>query len=220
MLNKIKLFISRYKHAFALIYFLFYMPWFTFLNGWTPTRNPTVIYCGLDDLIPFCELFVIPYFLWFGYIALGYVFLLLTSRKEFLRMCIFLYTGMTISLIIYSVFPNCQQLRINYEELGRQNILIDMISALQSYDTPCNVLPSIHTLNSIGMHIAIAKSNNIVKHRNIIVWSSFILAVLIVLSTVFVKQHSILDVFAALILSVPLYFLAYKPKLNFIKEIN
>lgn len=218
MTQKLKDFFKKYSHALLLIYFAFYMPWFTFLNGYTPTRNPMPIYVGLDDLIPFCELFVIPYFLWFAYIAAGFVFLIFASRKEFVRMCIFLYTGMTLCLIIYTLFPNCQELRIDYNALGRDNILIDAIAALQSYDTPCNVFPSIHTLNSIGMHIAIQKSLKITKHRKLIVWSSFILAVLIILSTIFVKQHSILDVFGAFALAIPLYFLAYKPKLNFIKD--
>ena len=91
-----------YTHAWLLLYFLIYMPWFGWLNIYTPQRtNATEIYCGLDDMIPFMEIFVIPYFLWFAYIAFGFVFLFFSSRSEFIRMCTFLYTGMTICLIIY-----------------------------------------------------------------------------------------------------------------------
>ena len=214
-----KSFFNKYKHGLLLIYFLFYMPWFAFLNSFTPIRNnPIVMYCPIDDLIPFCEFFVIPYFLWFAYIALGHVYLFIVSRNEFVRMCIFLYTGMTVCLIIYTLFPNCQQLRIDYNQLGRSNILISAIETLQNTDTPYNVFPSIHCLNSIGMHIAIAKSKFLGKYRKPVVISSFILAVLIVLSTVFVKQHSILDMLGAFALSVPLYFLAYKPKYKKISD--
>lgn len=216
---QIKQLFKKYSHALLLIYFLLYMPYFNFLNSYSPTRaDATVMYSKLDDLIPFAEIFVIPYFLWFAYIAVGYVFLMLSSKKEFIRMCIFLYTGMTICLIIYTVFPNCQNLRVDYNTLGRENILISAIKMLQQSDTPYNVFPSIHCLNSIGMHIAIAKSKKITKYKTAIVTASFILCVLIVLSTVFVKQHSILDVFGALALSVPLYIIAYIPKYNFIKE--
>lgn len=209
--------LKKYKHVILVIYFAFYMPWFMFLNGFTPTRDPYMMYCALDDLIPFCELFTIPYFLWFAYIAAGYIFLMLVSRKEFVRLCIFLYTGMTTCLIIYTLFPNGQNLRIDYSTLGRSNILIDAISALQAQDSACDVFPSIHCLNSIGMHIALAKSEKITRFRKTIVWSSFILMILIVLSTVFLKQHSVLDIFGAVALSIPLYFLAYKTKLSFIK---
>ncbi len=215
----LKQFIKKYKHGILLLYFALYMPYFMFLNEFTPQReHVTMMYSKLDDLIPFCELFVIPYFIWFAYIAAGYAFLLLVSREEFVRMCIFLYTGMTVCLIIYTVFPNGQQLRIDYENLGRNNILIDAIRFLQNGDTPFNVFPSIHCLNSIGMHIALAKSKFLGKYRKPVVIVSFILMVLIVLSTVFVKQHSIVDVYGAILLSIPLYFLSYKTKLNFIKK--
>ena len=217
-MEKIKETVPRYKHAVLLLYLFLYMPWFGWLNGHTPTQDPTPVYCALDDMIPFCEWFVIPYFLWFAYIVVGHIFLFFTSQDDFVRMCIFLYTGMTICLIIYTLWPNCQELRVDYDTLGRTNILIEAIAALQSSDTPCNVFPSIHCLNSIGMHIALAKSEHMGKHRNAIVGASLILCILIIMSTVLVKQHSILDVFGSFALAVPLYFLAYKPKLRCWKQ--
>ena len=219
MTKSFKYYLEKYKHGLLVLYFLLYMPYFMFLNTYTPSReNVAVMYSKLDDYIPFLEIFAIPYFLWFAYIAVGYIFLMLTSREEFVRMCIFLYTGMTVCLIIYTVFPNCQQLRVDYDTLGRSNIFIDLIRSLQSVDSSYDVFPSIHCLNSIGMHIAIAKSKQITKCRRLIVFSSLILSVLIIMSTVFLKQHSILDVFGAFALAIPLYFLAYKPKLNFLKK--
>lgn len=215
---KFKELISKYGHAVLLLYLAIYAPWFGWLNGYTPTQNPTPVYCGLDDMIPFCEWFVIPYFLWFAYIVVGHIFLFFTSREDFVRMCIFLYTGMTICLIIYTLWPNCQELRVDYDTIDRTNILIEAIAGLQSQDTPCNVFPSIHCLNSIGMHIALAKSKHIGKYRNAIVMASLVLAVLIILSTVFVKQHSILDCFGAFALAIPLYMLAYKPEYKFLKD--
>ena len=197
------------------------MPYFNFLNGYTPSLDKEKIHfmeCALDHIIPFCELFAIPYFLWFAYIFLGFVFFFFASRKEFFRMCMFLFTGMTVCLIIYTVFPNGQNLRVDYEALGRENILIDWIRTLQGFDSSYDVFPSIHCLNSIGMHIAIQKSDKIKKYRKTIVISSFILALSIVLSTVFTKQHSILDVFGAFALAVPLYFIAYTPKYKFIND--
>lgn len=212
-MSKIKaLFQSKYGHGIMVLYFLLYMPWFGWLNGFTPQRsNITEIYSHIDDLIPFCELFVIPYFLWFAYIAVGYVFLFFNNRTDFLRMCAFLYIGMTTCLIIYMIFPNYQTLRIDYDTLGRNNFLIEALEMLQAGDTPHDVFPSIHCLNSIGMNIALAKNEWCKKHS----WAAHtatILTVLICLSTVFVKQHSILDVFGSLVLSVPLYWISYKIK--------
>lgn len=216
-MEKIREYIPKYKHAVLLLYLAIYAPWFLWLNGHTPTADPTPIYSAVDDMIPFCELFVIPYFLWFAYIVAGHIFLFFTSQEDFVRMCIFLYTGMTICLIIYTIWPNCQELRVDYDALGRTNFLIEAIAGLQSSDTPCNVFPSIHCFNSIGMHIAITKSKHLGKYREVIVAVSCILMVLIILSTVFVKQHSIIDAYGAFALAVPMYFLAYKSKLKSLK---
>ena len=217
-MDRVRELFKKYWHVLLLLYLAIYAPWFGWLNGHTPTQNPTPVYCGLDDLIPFCELFAIPYFLWFAYIVAGHIFLFFTSREDFVRMSIFLYTGMTICLIIYTLWPNCQELRVDYDTLGRTNILIEAIAGLQSQDTPCNVFPSIHCLNSIGMHIALAKSQHFGKYRNIIVGASLILIILIIMSTVLIKQHSILDCFGSFILAVPLYLLAYRPKYAFLNR--
>ncbi len=205
------LFQKKYRHFWMVLYFAFYIPWFLWLNEFTPKRvdEVTMMYSRLDDFIEFNELFTIPYFLWFAFIAVGYVFLMLTNQKDFYGMCTFLYTGMTTCLIIYTLFPNGQELRINYETLGRENILIDAIKWLQAGDTPYNVFPSIHCLNSIGMNIALARNETCKKHKWIIVVAT-ILTILICLSTVYLKQHSILDVFGAIILSIPLFFISYK----------
>lgn len=209
MKQKLKTLAKKYSHAIWVLYFAFYLPWFNFLNVYTPTRpEATEMYCKLDDLIPFNEWFVIPYFLWFAYIAVGYVFLLLNNREDYYRMCAFLYIGMTTCLIIYTLFPNYQDLRVDYETLGRSNLLTEAIRWLQSSDSSYNVFPSIHCLNSIGMNIALWKNKWCQKHPWLIVFVT-VLSVSICLSTVFVKQHSILDLFGAVALSVPLYLIAY-----------
>ena len=206
LFRKIK---NEYPHAILFLYFAFYLPWFGWLNSYTPTRDHiTEIYCKLDDMIPFNEWFVIPYFLWFAYIAAGFVFLFFHNREDFIRMCTFLYTGMTICLIIYTVFPNYQTLRVDYDTLGRSNFLIDAISLLQQGDTPHDVFPSIHCFNSIGMNIALWKNKWFKKHPWMIAGVT-LLTISICLSTVFVKQHSILDMFGAMALAVPMYLVAY-----------
>lgn len=200
---------KKYWHALMLIYFLIYMPWFGWLNVYSPTRPDAIeMNSTLDALIPFCEWFAIPYFLWFLYIAVGYVFLFFNNRTDFLRMCAFLYIGMTTCLIIYMVFPNYQLLRADYATLGRTNLLIDSLKLLQSSDTYFNVFPSIHCLNSIGMNIALAKNEWFKKHP-ILIFLTTVLTISICLSTVYVKQHSILDVFGAVVLAIPLYFISY-----------
>jgi membrane-associated phospholipid phosphatase len=199
----------KYKHGWILSYFFIYILWFTYLERTVTTKfNP--IYSRLDDLIPFNEVFIIPYFLWFIYIAVTVAYFLVTSKQDFYRCCAFLFSGMTVCLIVYTLWPNGHYLRVDLEQLGRSNIFIDMLASIYSFDTATNVFPSIHVLNSVGVMIAINKSE---KLHNIIwlQWSALILTVLICLSTVFLKQHSIMDIFGALVLSVILYAVVYVP---------
>ncbi|MBP1753814.1 MAG: putative rane protein [Firmicutes bacterium] len=204
----LKNFISKYKHGWVLSYFFVYIIWFSYLERTVTKFHP--IHSRLDDLIPFQEVFIIPYFLWFIYIAVTVIYFLLTSKQDFYRCCAFLFGGMTICLIIYTFWPNGHYLRVDLNSLGRSNIFITILSKLYSVDTATNVFPSIHVLNSVGAMIAINKSE---KLHNIVwlQWSAFILTVLICMSTVFLKQHSILDVFGGLLLSLILYTVVYAP---------
>ncbi len=202
--ENIKARILKYSPIVVLLYFPIYSIWFTALERINIDVN--IIYSPLDSLIPFCEVFVIPYILWFGYVALTMVYFMITSRRDFVRTGVFLLTGMTICLIIYTVFPNGIDLKPT--EFARDNFMVDIVKHIYSIDTPTNVLPSIHCLNSIGIHIGIMKSRNLSKNK----WlcnASLVLAISICLSTVFIKQHSILDMFAAIALSIPLYYISY-----------
>ena len=83
-----------------------------------------------------------------------------------------------------------------------------MVALLHKADTSTNIFPSVHVFNSIGVHIAIAKSSCF-KDRLWVVRLSFILAVSICVSTVVLKQHSVVDGFGAMVMSYALYPLVY-----------
>ncbi|NLO09800.1 MAG: phosphatase PAP2 family protein [Clostridiales bacterium] len=203
---------DQYKHGLILVYFLIYMVWFTYLER-TVTTDFTPVSSRLDKYIPFMEIFIIPYFLWFIFIFITVAYFFLTSKQDFYRCCAFLFIGMTICLTIYTIWPNGHYLRANLNTLGRSNIFTRILGGLYSFDTATNVFPSIHVYNSIGAMVAIRKSKRL---RNI-TWlqiSTFILTVLICMSTVFLKQHSILDVFGSIILSIIMYVLIYVPRHN------
>jgi membrane-associated phospholipid phosphatase len=199
--------IAKYKHGWVLLYFFIYMIWFFALEK-SVTTNYTPIHIKLDNYIPFNEWFVLPYFLWFFYIFLTVAFFFLTNKDDFYKICAFLFIGMTICLIIYTIWPNGQNLRPDLTKIGRDNILIRMVATLYSTDTSTNVFPSIHVFNSIGAHIAIHRSETLKKYKWI-QWSSFILMILICLSTMFLKQHSAFDSIGAIALSLVMYLFVY-----------
>ena len=201
-----KQFYLKYKHAIPLvIYALIYITWFLALEK-RNISNYTIIHMKIDDYIPFCEFFIIPYFLWFAYVSAVVLYLFFTDKRDYHKVCLFLFTGMTIFLIVSTFFPNGQHLRPVF--FPRDNVLTQLVRFLYRADTPTNVFPSIHVYNSIGAHIAIAKSSRL-NNRKGIQLGSFILSLSIILSTVFLKQHSMFDVITACIMAVIIYAVVY-----------
>ena len=76
-------------------------------------------------------------------------------------------------------------------------------------DKSQNVFPSIHVFNSIGCAIALIKCNDFKHSKGMITFAS-VSAIMITLSTMFIKQHSILDAISACVLAIILYILIYK----------
>lgn len=167
------------------------------------------IHCFIDDIIPFNELFVIPYVLWFLYVLVVIVYLYFQKDhlEDYYHCVITLITGMTTCLLIYYFFPNEQNLRP--EAFAHPNILTDIVQFIYDSDTHTNVFPSIHVFNAVAIHVALVTSPRIKKIK----WlrpASLLLCSLICLSTMFLKQHSFLDVIAALLLYLLYATLIYK----------
>lgn len=199
-------FYKKYKHAWVFTYILIYMPWFMYLEKHV-TVNYHVIHSAIDDKIPFIEYFIVPYLLWFVFIAAVFLYFFFTDVKGFYKLAKLMFTGMTIFLIISTLMPNGLTLRPIYFE--RDNIFVDMVRMLYRADTPTNVLPSLHVFNSLGACIAIYHSEALKKHK-VICACAYVLAGLIILATMFLKQHSVIDVMAAFLMAYTLYQFVYE----------
>lgn len=201
-------FLHKYSHAWVLLYGFIYIPWFYYLEQ-TVTDNYFIIHSVFDDYIPFVEIFIVPYLLWFLYIAATLTYFFFTDKSGFYKATSLMFTGMTIFLIICTVFPNGLNLRPVV--FAHDNIFVDLVKKLYLTDTPTNVLPSLHVYNSICCFLSI--SNNVKLQQNRLVQhGSLFLTILIVLSTMFLKQHSVVDVVAGCVMAYFLYQLIYAPE--------
>ncbi len=209
-MEKVKSLYRKYRHGIPLVsYMVIYLVWFAWLEE-RHQKGYQVIHVSVDDYIPFCELFVIPYFLWFLYVAAVVLFLFFRNKQECYRSCIFLFTGMTIFLVISTLWPNGHHLRLT--EMPRDNILTQAVAFLWKTDTPTNLWPSIHVYNSLGAHFAIVHSAELKGKKGLKI-ASCILAVSIILSTMFIKQHSVFDVVTGLALGAVMYVLVYRKEI-------
>ena len=96
------------------LYALFYLSFFALLERTIQTPDLWV-HCRLDDLIPFCKYAIVPYILWFPWIPFTLFYLLYRApREDFWRLCIPLFTGMTMTLLFYAIVPNGLALRPKY----------------------------------------------------------------------------------------------------------
>ncbi len=189
--------LNQYKHVLLLLYFPLYLAAFRYLENITP-EHLHIISSPLDQYIPFLPVFIIPYLFWFVYIALPGMYFLFCEREVFCRLMYFGMIGMTVFLLISYVYPN--GLAIRPEHLIGESVFIKLTRYVYSVDTSTNVLPSIHVFNSIGIYLAVKDSDNLRKKKGIR-YASLTITVLIILSTMFVKQHSVVDVIAGLLLS-------------------
>lgn len=193
----------------VVLYGIFYMVCFAWLERARIPGQYHIIHSTIDDKIPFCEYFIIPYLLWFLYIAGTVVFFIFFNedRTEYINLIINLGIGMTLFLIVSYVYPNGLTLRP--DTFPRDNIFTDMVRMLYATDTPTNVLPSIHVYNSVAVFCAINTCKKLQNHK-MIRFSSLALSILIILSTMFLKQHSICDVATGITLSFAAYMIIYR----------
>lgn len=184
------------------IYMVIYMPTFFWVESLEPAEGFHIIHTAIDDLIPVVEVFIIPYALWLPYLVIGMIAIAIRSRKLSRKTSYMLMAGMTLFIIISLAYPNALELRAHIPD--RKNIFMDLIKYLHSIDTPTDVLPSLHVYDAIvvaaGLHLAF-------KDKKVLLVLSDVLTVLIVLSTMFIKQHSIIDVISAFVIFIPVFII-------------
>lgn len=193
-----KVFLKKYTGIkYVLVFLIVYMIGFMSLERWSLPRT-IITDSWIDQYIPFNEYFVVPYLLWFVFIALGFAYFLFLDQNGFKRTCFYLFVGMSISLLIYFILPNGQNLRV---DILHENIFQDIVAFIYTIDSSTNVCPSIHVYNSLMMMISLLKSDKIKIHK-ILSIGIIGLSFLICLSTVMIKQHAFIDVIVAIILVI------------------
>ncbi|MBR7000545.1 MAG: phosphatase PAP2 family protein [Lachnospiraceae bacterium] len=202
------------KEWFRYWWTLFYVPLYmtVFILEERLIKDYHIIGIPLDKKIPFIEWFFFPYYIWFPFVAAVGMWLFFRDKKAYLKTICFLYVGMTVFLIVSAVYPNGLDLRPDLSTISRDNIAIRLARKMYETDTPTNVLPSIHVFNTLGIMCGFGAC----KRVHTPLWSKWVVCVLgvsISFSTVFVKQHSVIDVIAAIVLGAICYMLFFRGKI-------
>ncbi len=183
----------RFSHLKLLLGWVGYFIFYFLTENLIPKEDCHIIYSPIDDLIPFNEVFVLAYIFWYFLIVFSLGYFLLYSIQSFKRLQVYIIITQVIAMAVYIAYPSVQNLRPDH--FLNDNIFTKILSLIYSFDTPTGVCPSLHCAYSIGIASVWSREKSASNCTKIIMW---IFAFVICLSTMFVKQHSVVDFIAAI----------------------
>lgn len=166
----------------------------------------------IDTKIPFVPAFFIPYCIWYLMIFIIPYYLYCKDKDKFIKYTMAYILCSMIGNIVFISYPST---------VARPTVTgTDIFSLIAKFiywiDTPTNCFPSLHCAISMLFILYICES----KNTNIITKISVcIISILIMLSTLFTKQHVIVDFISGDILALIVYLIVKQSKKlpNYIK---
>lgn len=164
----------------------------------------------LDKEIPYVSAFIFPYIYWYAFIFLGLIFILSKDRKRYLRSLMVIYISMCICYLFYYFYP----VEISRPIISNNTLPNKIVNIIYEVDRPLNCFPSIHVLNTyIIMRFTRMKDN-----KSWFIYTG-LMGILIILSTLFIKQHYVLDGIAAIFIAEIVIALTKKVEDKYIEKI-
>ncbi len=194
----------RFSHLKLLLGWAIYFALYFLTENLIPTENCHVVHMWLDDVIPFNEYFVIPYTFWYLLIVVSLVYFALYDIPKFRGLSVYIMVTQFVAMSVYILYPTRQDLRP--ESFANDNIFTRVIGFMYVFDTNTGVCPSLHCAYSFGIMSTWLKDKT--AHP---AWKAFVVfaVIMICLSTMFIKQHSAVDFFAAIPLGLLAEAVAY-----------
>lgn len=183
----------QFSHLLFLLGWVGYFILYFLTENLIPYEKCYPVHCTLDDIIPFCEYFVIPYVGWYLLIIGSLIYFALYNPDNFKNMMKYIIVTQVVAMVIYIVFPNRQDLRP--DTFVRDNIFTDIVRVLYTFDTSTNVCPSLHVAYSLGIASTWMREKSASKGCKILIVA---FCLLVCISVAFVKQHSVVDIFVAI----------------------
>lgn len=197
-----------FSHLKLLLGWVVYFAMYFLTENLIPAEKCYSVHCWIDDVIPFHEAFLIPYVGWYGLIVFSLGYFALYNIDSFKKLSKYIIVTQVVAMAIYILFPSRQDLRP--EVFPRENILTTCVAFLYRMDTNTGVCPSLHVAYSMGIASVWLKEKGIKPIWKVLV---VVFVIAICLSTMFIKQHSAVDFFAALPICLLAEWLVFKEKI-------
>lgn len=183
----------QFRHLLLLLGWVGYFLLYFLTENLIPAEKCHPVWCKLDDVIPFNELFVIPYVGWYVLIVVSLGYFALYNIENFKGLQTYIMITQAVAMVIYIIWPTRQDLRPT--EFPRENVLTWIMGIIYNADTNTGVCPSLHVAYSLGIASAWLKEKSAAWWVKAIV---VVFVILVCLSVAFTKQHSVVDIYAAL----------------------
>ena len=195
----------EFSHLKLLLGWLVYFAFYFLTENLIPVENCHLIHSRLDELIPFNEFFFIPYCFWYLLIVISLGYFALYDISNFRNLQIYIIITQVVAMTVYILYPSYQDLRPT--EFVRDNFFTHLAALIYRADTPTGVCPSLHVAYSLGIGSCWLKEKQAGK-----LWKAFVIfsVITISLSTAVVKQHSVIDIAAALPLGLLAEIVVFK----------
>lgn len=195
----------EFSHLKLLLGWLVYFAFYFLTENLIPVERCHLIHSPLDELIPFNEFFFIPYCFWYLLIVISLGYFALYDIPNFRNLQIYIIITQVVAITVYILYPSYQDLRPT--EFVRDNFFTHLAALIYRADTPTGVCPSLHVAYSLGIGSCWLKEKQAGK-----LWKAFVVfsVITISLSTAVVKQHSVIDIAAALPLGLLAEILVFK----------
>ena len=183
----------QFRHLLLLLGWVGYFICYFLTENLIPAENCYPVWCPLDDIVPFNEWFVIPYVGWYVLIVVSLGYFALYNVENFKNLQTYIIITQAVAMVAYILFPTRQDLRP--EVFPRENLLTWIMGVIYSFDTNTGVCPSLHVAYSLGIASTWLKETSASKRVKAFV---AVFVMLVCLSVAFTKQHSVVDIFAAI----------------------
>ena len=183
----------RFSHALLLLSWVFYFCMYFITENLIPPERCHPMHMFLDDLIPFNEFFVIFYVGWYLLVFGSLAYTFFYDVERFKKLQTYIIITQVVAMTVYILYPSRQDLRP--EVFPRENALTALMAFIYSFDTSTGVCPSLHVGYSLGILSVSLKDPDLAPG-----WKALLcfVVLMICLAVCFVKQHSAVDVLAAL----------------------
>lgn len=180
------------------------------LQGEAHVMNGTI-----DNIIPFCVYFIIPYCFW--YLLIFYIpyYYYKKDKDLFNKFYVSYVLIIIIANIFYLVYPST----VIRPEVSGNGILYWITNVIFTIDTPAiNCFPSLHCGVITLMLLSSLESNKLSNNHKLFMG---VCMLIICASTLFIKQHAFIDAIGGITLTTIVYLLISKCNklLNYTKKI-